>query len=84
MAGQTKNVTIKKGSFGDRIYTAVWNNESRTVQQEVFILPKVLVKGKAVQKLTWNKIDGADGYVIYSSVAGKKMKNSFGYQEAQF
>ena len=74
MAGTTKNVTIKKGSFGDRIYTAVWNNESRTVQQEVFILPKVLVKGKAVQKLSWNKIDGADGYVIYSSVAGKKMK----------
>lgn len=74
LAGTTKNVTIKKGSFGDRIYTAVWNNESRTVQQEVFILPKVLVKGKAVQKLSWNKIDGADGYVIYSSVAGKKMK----------
>ena len=33
-----------------------------------------MVKGKAVQKLSWNKIDGADGYVIYSSVAGKKMK----------
>lgn len=77
LAGTTKNVTIKKGSFGDRIYTAVWNNESQTVQQEIFILPKVLVKGKAIQKLSWNKIDEADGYFIYSSVSGKKMKKVF-------
>ncbi len=84
LAGTTKNVTIKKGSFGDRIYTAVWNNESQTVQQEIFILPKVLVKGKAIQKLSWNKIDEADGYFIYFSVSWKENEESFRYQEACF
>ena len=74
LTGTTKNVTIKKGSFGNRIYTAVWNDESHNVQGATFILPKVLVKSKNVQKVSWNKIDGANGYFVYSSVAGKKMK----------
>lgn len=71
LVDMTKTVIIRKGSVGNRIYTAHWE------KQEVFILPKVLVKGKAIQKLSWNKIDEADGYFIYSSVSGKKMKKVF-------
>lgn len=69
LVGTTKNVTIKKGSFGNRTYTAVWKKD-----QLELILPKALVKGKGVQKVSWNRIDRADGYFVYSSVAGKKMK----------
>lgn len=68
LAGVAATVTVRKGSVGNRIYTAQWE------KQEIFILPKVTVKGKNTQKLSWNKLDEADGYFVYSSVAGKKMK----------
>lgn len=68
LAGTTATVIIKKGSTGNRAYTAQWE------KREIFVLPKVTVKGKTTQKLSWNKLDEADGYFVYSSVAGKKMK----------
>lgn len=68
LAGTTATVIVKKGSTGNREYTAQWE------KREIFILPKVTVKGKTTQKLSWNKLDEADGYFVYSSVAGKKMK----------
>lgn len=68
LAGVAATVTVRKGSVGNRIYTAQWE------KQEIFILPKVMVKGKNTQKLSWNKLDEADGYFVYSSVAGRKMK----------
>lgn len=61
---ETKEATIKKT-----------NTDSKDIEgsTQKYLMPKATVKKQTI-KVSWNKIAGADGYIVYGNLCGKKLE----------
>ena len=61
---ETKEAVIKKTNT---------DNKDIDGSSQKYLMPKATAKKQTI-KLTWNKITGADGYIIYGNLCGKKLE----------